>query len=308
MSELHQILQDYLSIRRSLGFKLERYGALLPEFLAFLEEAGSPVITNALALAWAKQPTTATPKWWATRLSMVRLFARYVCTLDPRTEIPPHDLLPPASGRPQPYIYSDHEVSALMAAAGRIQSPLRAHTYRTLIGLLAASGLRVGEAIALDRADLDLEHEILTVRMGKFGKSRQVPLHPTSVRALESYARERDRRFRRRSSVPAFFLSLAGTRLFYSNAHLTFFRLVERAGLANRRPRRPRIHDLRHTFAVRTLTDWYYAGLDVDRQLPVLSTYLGHVHPSSTYWYLSAVPELLSVAARRLEESLGALP
>jgi integrase/recombinase XerD len=308
MSELNQILRDYLSIRRSLGFKLERYERLLPDFLAFLHETGSPVITSALALAWATKPANATPRWWAQRLNMVRTFARYVHTLDARTEIPPYDLLPRTNARPQPYIYSDSEVITLMIAAGRIRDPFRADTYRTLIGLLASTGLRVGEAIGLDRSDWDREDGSITIREAKFGKSRQVPLHTTTIQALEEHARRRDRRFQRQSTASPFFVSLAGTRLIYSNVHMTFFRLVDQAGLTDRKPRRPRIHDLRHTFAVRTLIDWYRAGLDVDRQLSVLATYLGHVHPSSTYWYLSAVPELVAIAAQRLEKSLGGLP
>ncbi|MBW1689033.1 MAG: tyrosine-type recombinase/integrase [Deltaproteobacteria bacterium] len=307
MSDLHQILQDYLSVRRSLGFKLEREGSLLPAFVTFLDKSGSAVITSALALAWAKQPAAATTYWWAARLSMVRTFARYAHTLDPRTEIPPHDVLPRNRPRLQPYIYSDADVAALMAATCRISDPFRAHTYRTLLGLLASTGMRVGEAINLDRTDLEPEEGIITVRDGKFGKSREVPLHPTSLEAIEDYAKHRNRCLSRPVSS-AFFLSLAGSRLFYQNVHETFLRLVRWAGLTDRKPRRPRIHDLRHTFAVRTITDAYRAGLDVERQLPALSTYLGHVNPSSTYWYLSAVPELLGAAAGRLEASLGELP
>jgi integrase len=307
MNDLHRILQDYLSLRRSLGFKLEREGALLPDFVAFLEQSGSRVVTTPLALAWAKQSPDATPYWWATRLAMVRGFARYVRTIDIKTEIPPEDVLPRIRLRVQPYIYSDADVSALMVATHQIRSPFRAHTYRTLIGLLASTGMRVGEAIDLDHTDLDPERGVITVRESKFGKSREVPLHPSTLAALDAYANNRHRRFSRPRS-PAFFLSLAGTRLIYRNVHPVFLRLVKWAGLAERKPRRPRLHDLRHSFAVHTLADAYRAGLDVERLVPLLSTYLGHVSPSSTYWYLSAVPELLGVAARRLEKSLGALP
>ena len=307
MSDLDQILRDYLSLRRSLGFKLEKEGALLPDFVAFLDKSSSPVITSALAFAWATQPSAATAYWWATRLGMVRAFARYVRTIDMRTEVPPEDTLPRSRPRLQPYIYSDADVAALMAVTRRIRDPFRAHTYRTLIGLLASTGMRVGEAIDLDRTDLDRPEGVLTVRDAKFGKSREIPLHSTTLEAIEDYARHRRRRFCRPVSS-AFLLSLAGSRLLYNNVHLTFLRLVKWAGLSDCRPRRPRIHDLRHGFAVRTLIDAYRAGLDVERQLPVLSTYLGHVSPSSTYWYLSAVPELLGAAARRLENSLGELP
>jgi len=307
MSDLQQILQDYLSVRRSLGFKLEREGSLLPAFVTFLDKSGSPVITSALALAWAKQPAAATTYWWAARLRMVRTLARYAHTIDPRTEVPPEYTLPRSRPRLQPYIYSDTEVAALMAATRRISDPFRAHTYRTLFGLLASTGIRVGEAINLDRTDLDRQEGVITVRDGKFGKSREVPLHSTTVEAIEDYAKHRNRCLSGPESS-AFFLSLAGSRLFYQNVHLTFLRLVRWAGLSDRKPHRPRIHDFRHTFAVRTITDAYRAGLDVERQLPALSTYLGHVNPSSTYWYLSAVPELLGAAAGRLEASLGELP
>lgn len=310
MSDLQKILQNYLTLRRSLGFKLEREGKLLPDFVAYLEESGSRVITVPLALAWAKQSADATPYWWATRLAMVRGFARYARTLDSRHQVPSRDLLPATCPRPLPYIYSEADVRALMDATHRVyrlRDPFRSHTYRTLIGLLASTGMRVGEAIDLDRTNLDPKEGTFTVRDGKFGKSREVPLHPSTLDALLEYAGHRDRRFGHPKSS-AFFLSLAATRLLYQNVHLTFLRLVEWAGLANRKPRRPRIHDLRHSFAVHTLADAYRAGLDVERQVAVLSTYLGHVSPSSTYWYLSAVPELLDVAARRLETSLGALP
>ena len=307
MNDLDPVLRDYLRLRRSLGFKLEAEGRLLPDFVAFLEKSGSPVITSALAFAWATQPSAATAYWWAARLRMVRAFARYVRTIDTRTEVPPEGTLPRSRPRRQPYIYSDADVAALMAVTRRISDPFCAHTNRTLIGLLASTGMRVGEAIHLDRTDLDQQEGVLTVRDAKFGKSREIPLHSTTLEAIEDYARHRRRRFSRPES-PAFLLSLAGTRLFHQNVHSTFLRLVEWAGLSDRRPRRPRIHDLRHAFAARTLIDAYRAGLDVERQLPLLSTYLGHVSPSSTYWYLSAVPELLGVAARRLENSLGELP
>ncbi|MGD2124162.1 MAG: tyrosine-type recombinase/integrase [Gemmatimonadota bacterium] len=304
MMDLHQILHDYLTIRRSLGFKLEREGALLPRFIAFLEEADSTIITTTLALAWATRPTQATPKWWATRLGMVRGFAAYAHGIDPHNEVPPPDLLPCVKHRSPPYIYRAYEVLALMAAADRIHHPFRAQTFRTLIGLLASTGMRVGEAIALDRTDLDTEDAILTVRDSKFGTSRYLPLHPSTVQALRDYAASRNR-YVRRSPGPAFFVSLAATRLIYQNVHSTFFRLVDQAGLAHRKPQRPRIHDLRHTFAVRTLIDWHKKGLEVEPRLPALSTYLGHVDPSGTYWYLSAVPELVGSAVERLERKLG---
>ena len=262
MNDLHQILQDYLSIRRALGFKLDKPGTLLAGFVAFVTAAGSPVITGALAVAWATKPANATPNRWAMRLDMVRIFSRYAHTLDPRHEIPASDLLPRSKSRSQPYMYTDAEVDSLMAAANRIGDSFRVQTCRTFIGLLASTGMRVGEVLSLDRTDVDLDEGILTIRNGKFGKSREVPFHSTVCRALRAYTTLRDRRFHRRSTTPAFFVSLAGTRLFYSNVQRTFSQLVEWTGLVDRHPRRPRLHDLRHTFALRTLLDWYRDGLD----------------------------------------------
>jgi len=187
-----------------------------------------------------------------------------------------------------------------------LRSSLRVATYRTLIGLLAVTGLRVGEAIRLDRCDLDLTHELLVVRDSKFGKSREVPLHPSTVRALRDYRRLRDR-LQPTPSTPALFISPARTRLIYCNVHATFRQLRRRAGLQPRSAScRPRIHDLRHTFAIRTLLDGYQTDGDVQPRLALLSTYLGHVNPDSTYWYLSAAPELLALAGQRLERHLGA--
>jgi integrase len=229
--------------------------------------------------------------------------------LDPRTEVPAsaRELLPPLGARRRaPYIYSAADVCALMRAAARLRG-LKAATYATLLGLLAATGLRVGEALALDHTDLDLRAALLVVRRGKFGKARALALHPTTVTALRAYARTRDRAWPRPRG-PAFFLSTHGTRLLYNNVHGAFLRLVAQAGLATRRPRRPRIHDLRHSFAVQTLVAWYRAGEDVEVRLPALSTYLGHVHPSCTYWYLTATPPLLRLAAQRLERVLGVRP
>jgi integrase len=240
-------------------------------------------------------------------MTLVRGFARHVHTLDPETEIPPPDLLPSLSKRQPVFIYPEEDIRALLDAARRLPEPFMAKTYSTLLGLLAAAGLRVGEAIALDRGDVDFGEAILTVRDSKFGKSREVPIHPTVVAALQYYAQERDRRFPPCASG-AFFVSLADKRLIYQNVHFVFFQLVDRAGLADRKPRRPRIHDLRHTFASATLRDWYRRGVDVERRLPLLSTYLGHVDPSSTYWYLTAGPEHLALAAERLERHMEGRP
>ena len=307
MSGLHQAVNDYIALKRALGYKPERELRLLADFAAYIEREGSSCITTLLALAWATQPADAAHSWWSARLDLVRRFAGYVRTLDPKTEIPSRDLLPHRRQRLAAYLYSNEDVQALLAAARRLPGRLKGCTYATLLGLLAATGMRVGEAIAIDRSDLQWCEGLLTIRKSKFGKSREVALHDTTQQALQAYARRRDRVFPRPKN-PSFFVSQAGTRLFYSNVHLVFLRLVRRAGLADGHPRRPRIHDLRHTFAVRTLQDWYRRGSDVDARLPLLSTYLGHVNPSSTYWYLTSAPELVGLAAERLERAMGDLP
>lgn len=240
--------------------------------------------------------------WWARRLGLVRQFALYALAFDQRTEVPPHKLLPRSSRRLTPYIYSKEDVDRLLEAARTQRNHLSASTDTTLLGLLAVTGMRVGEAIRLDRRDLDHDRGLLVVRGTKFGKSREIPLHPSTVEALERYARSRDRLFPVQYSSALFF-SRNGRPLIYANVHWRFHRLIDRAGLANRGPRRPRIHDLRHTFAVRTLIGWYRAGVDVQSQLPLLSTYLGHLNPTMTYWYLTAVPELLLLVSERCQRA-----
>jgi integrase/recombinase XerD len=303
MSPLRQALEDYLTIRRALGFKLERHGRLLPQFVDYLEDVGADTITTEHALRWATLPSQATPIWWADRLSVVRGFARYLQTIDPAAELPPADLLPTGgSRRATPYLYSDQEIAALLAAAATLRAPLRAATMQTLIGLLAVTGMRIGEAIRLDRGDLDLKHERLAVRNSKFGKSRELALHASTTAALRGYLRCRDELLPR-PDTPALFVSLVGKRLRYRDVARTFRRLVERAGLAPRSAScRPRLHSLRHTFAVRSILDGYRDGADVHARLSLLCTYLGHTDPGATYWYLSAAPELLALAAERLEQ------
>lgn len=303
MKPLHRALEDYLATRRALGFKLEREGKLLPGFIDYLVEGGSTTVTTTAAVAWATRPQNAHPAWWASRLSMIRGFAKYLQTLDPRTEVPPLELLPHRRPRSAPYIYSGADIAGLRLAAQTLRSPLKAATYSTLIGLLAVTGLRVSEAIALDDSDVDRRSAVALIRTSKFRKTREVALHRTTVQALARYTRERDRFAPRRKS-PSLFVSTVGKRLIYNNVHETFLRLVYAAGLADRRPRRPRIHDLRHTFAIQTVLGWYRAGDDVEAKMPLLSTYLGHIGPSATYWYLSAVPELLEAATVRLERAL----
>jgi integrase len=307
MTRLADAAKAYLAVRRALGFKLRHQTWWLPDFVAYLEAHGSSVITTELALRWAHQPPDTSPGWWAKRLSAVRQFARHHRAFDARTEIPPLDLVPYRKQRLTPHLYTDDEIAALMREARSREQPLQSATYTTLIGLLAVTGMRVSEAITLDGDDVDWNRELLTIRSSKFGKSRQVPLHASTVSALREYARRRDRLRRHRSS-PAFFLSSVGTRVIHQNFHHVFLQLLRRTGLDRGSGRRPRIHDLRHTFAMKTVCDWYRAGVDVERRLPQLSTYLGHVSPSTTYWYLSATPDLLAAAAQRAERAWKVRP
>ncbi len=304
MSRLRGALADYLAVRRALGFKLARQEKLLGQFVDYLERAGQEVLGVEHALAWATLPGGRSRAWWADRLSVVRGFAVHLHALDPAHQVPPHGLLPSRPCRATPYLYSEREIEALMSATRMLRFPHRRASYRTLVGLLAVTGMRVGEAIGLDRGDLNPEQGALVVRQGKFGKSRELPLHPSTVDALTRYLRRRDRP---QTVSSALFVSGAGSPLAYYDVQRTFRRLVQRAGLARRSAAcRPRLHDLRHSFAVRTMLDAYRDGGDVDARLPLLSTYLGHVDPKATYWYLSAAPELLELAAGRLDCHPGA--
>jgi integrase len=307
MKPLAAAAADYLKIRRALGFKLYHQTWWLPDFVAFVHAHGRSTITTELALKWAQQPADGHPNWWAKRLGAIRRFARYRHASDPRTEIPPPDVLPYRRQRQSPYLYSDEEVAALMHAARRLPEPLKAATYTTLLGLLAVTGMRVGEAIALDRDHVDWQRSLVTVSKGKFGKSRHIPIHHSTLSALQTYAHTRDRLYPR-GRGPSFFISRAGTRVIHQNFHHVFLRLVRLCGLGDGPGRRPRLHDLRHSFALKTVREWYRAGLDVDQRLPWLSTYLGHVSPSTTYWYLTATPELLALACDRLERTWTVQP
>jgi integrase/recombinase XerD len=302
------MIEEYVTVRRALGFTLARERHLLLDFVEFLDDRHAGAITSALALEWATLPQAASPLWWSERLSKVRAFARYAQAVDPANEVPPIDLLPrvPTSHRrAEPYLYTDDEIASLLAAARRMRTKAAAPTCETLIGLLVVTGMRVGEVIALDCGDVDLDHGVITVRHAKFDRARQVPLHASAVKALKDYADWRDRRWPHPKS-PSFFVASQGGRPTYSVVSSQFRGLVRVAGLPPRSPRcRPRIHDLRHLFACRALEGWYRSGVDVEARLPVLSTFLGHAGPKATYWYLSARPELLELAAGRLEASLG---
>lgn len=307
MSPLHQAVDEYLALHRGLGFSLRGPGAMLRSFATFVERAGAPHITRDVALRWAQQPVHAQPARWASRLSVVRRFAQFWSASDPRTEVPPLGLLPHRYSRKPPYIYTAGEIRRLLAVACQLPSAtgLRPATYATLLGLLAVTGLRISEALALNRDDVDWSQAVLTIRRTKFGKSRLVPVHPSTQRALRRYARRRDRACPK-PTTESFFISERGARLTPWTVRYTFNRLSRRIGLRGPADRRgPRLHDFRHRLAVDTLLRWYRADVDVERHLPALSTYLGHGHVADTYWYLSAVPELLQLAAARLEAHGG---
>lgn len=302
MADFAAMADDYLRTRRALGYKLVEQGRLLGQFVEFLAVEQAERVTIDLAVRWARLPVDTNPVWWNERLCIVRGFTRYLSAFDPATEVPPTGLMPPGRRRITPYLFTEADLDALLEAAGQLTAGLRADTYQTLIGLLSVSGMRAGETAGLDRADIDWDHALLTIRNTKFGKSRQIPLHPTTMTALEGYARRRDVLLaaRAKPTGPSFFVSSTGTRLIPGRVGANIGSLIREVGLWNTGTSRPpRAHDLRHSFAVRTLLGWYRAGLDVNRRLPLLSTYLGHVEPANTYWYLHAAPELMALAAQR---------
>lgn len=302
MSALADVAREYLRLRNSMGHELAEYHRELPRFVAFLDAEGLPTVTVAAALAWAQGPDVDPATSIATRrMTIARGFARYLAGMDDRTEVPPPGLIAGRRRWRPPFIYSPDDITAVMAQARRLK-PMPATTHETLIGLLAATGMRVGEAIRLDRDDIDWAEGVLTIRESKFGKTRIVPVLDSTLTALKQYARTRDR-LCPHTATASFFVSMTGTRLIYRIVQQNFRRLCDRAGVGARAQHPPRIHDLRHTFAVRTLLGWYRAEQDVEAQLATLSTYLGHRDPRSTYWYLSAAPELLALAAERLELS-----
>ena len=300
MNPLRSAVGDYLAMRRALGFKLDREEKLLPQLADFVAERGEQHLSTAAALAWATLPK-GSAAWWSSRLRIARGFAIYMNALDPTHEVPAPDLLPSPPHRATPYLYDERQISALIAAAGTLRTPLRVATFQTLLGLLAVTGMRIGEVIGLDCEDCDARNGCLVVRGAKFGKSRELALHPSTVTALRGYLRRTDRP-PAAPNTSALLITSVGTRLRINDAQRTFATLRCRAGIeARSASRRPRLHDLRHSFAVATVLDAYHRDEDVGRSLALLATYLGHVDPASTYWYLSAAPELMQLAADRLQ-------
>jgi len=303
MSTLNTHVEDYLRLRRALGFKLEREGQWLAELAAHVDAAGAATLTSELAIGWASQRVSAGPNGWAKRLGVARKFATYLQTIVPATEVPPSGVFPARRHRPTPYLWSPQDIQGLLEGARALVSPLRAATHETIFGLLAASGMRIGEAVGLQRDDVDLSAGVITIRHAKFDRSRLVPMHPTTTEALRRYTAERDRMCPRPAST-AFFVSSVGTALDRSGVGKTLRQITTAMGIRTETVH-PRVHDLRHSFAVRTLIEWQRSGVSVAERIGVLSTYLGHVSPADTYWYLSASPELMALAAERLDARFG---
>jgi integrase len=306
MTNLRDALTQYVALRRALGTQYREPAMTLGYFVEFLEGEGADFITTELALRWAMKPKSVQRATWARRLSMVRRFAAWLTAVDPRTEVPPRRLLEVRRRRKKPHIFTDQEIEGLMVEAARLPSPtgLRALTYVTLIGLLAATGLRPGEALALKICDVDLDNGVLAIRQTKFGKSRFVPVEESTRAALLRYAQRRDELCSPRR-CEGFLVSERGTRLQGWAARRTFARVSCDIGLRptkekGRIGRGPRLQDFRHSFTTRRLVEWYRAGLDVERELPKLATYLGHSEIVHTYWYIDADPELLQLAAEHL--------
>ena len=305
MKPLRQAIQDYLALRRSLGFKLRDAGRWLSKFADFLETRGATCVTTQLALEWAQQDPTVLPSTCAQRLGYVRGFARHQVAADPRTEIPPPGLLPFRPRRAQPFLYSQEQIERLLSCALALlpSDGLRRWTYHCLLGLLSVTGMRIGEAIRLQLDDVNLQEGLLTLRGTKFGKSRLVPIHPSTQEVLAQYRARRERCTAGTTGSAFFFVTSRGHHLDIGDIHRTFYALSRQVGLrAAGASCGPRLHDFRHRFALETLLRWYRSGADAEQRLPLLSTYLGHVHVADTYWYLSGCPELMQQAVARLEQ------
>jgi len=310
MNTLREALQEYIDLRRGLGYKMHSEGLQLPRFVGFMEERHAEHISARLALEWAQQASVQ-PAEWARRLCFVRSFARHRSATDNRTEIPPHGLLPYRSTRARPHLYTEEEIRRLLDAALELpvawpSTSLRPWVFHGLIGLLSVTGLRLSEALNLELADVDLDQAVLTIRGAKFGQWRLVPIHPSTRAVLADYIERRAQFFGRPVST-YLFVTRRGNRLDSGHVHRTFYTLSRGTGLrAVGACKGPRLHDFRHRFAIQTLTRWYQSDKDPGREMPLLSTYLGHVCVAGTYWYLSANPELMAQAMIRLERRWGA--
>ena len=305
MKSLTTSLGEYIKVRRSLGYQLKSVERNLKKFIAYLKKKGCQYITVQLALEWATLPKNVKRSTWSRRLSIVRLFAQYRKAEDPRTEIPPSHLLSQKPDRAIPYIYSEKEIHQLLKACQSLSSRgLRHCTYYTFFGLMAVTGCRISELISLNREDLDIKNNWIIVRNSKYDKSRLLPLHPTTMQQLKKYSKIRDQ-FPVRD-INAFFLSDHGKRITEWSTRFAFIQISKQIGLRGQFDSNgPRIHDIRHTFAVKALLNWYRKGINIDQKITLLSTYLGHKKPTDTYWYMTGTAELLAQATNRLEKNIG---
>lgn len=309
MTLRHELVR-YLTVRRSLGYKLGTAERILRRFIEFADAEGATYVTTDLFLRWQEVFGEAGQQTWAARFGMVRLFAQWLHGLDPAHEVPPRGLVPSRQRRKRPYIYSEAEIAAIVEEAARLPSiyGIRGHTCSTLLGLIAVTGLRISEALGLDTGDVDLDGGVLRIRCGKLGKERLIPLSGSVVERLRAYASERDRLL---SLTPEpFFVACGGDRFGDCSARYNFALICQRIDLRHpqqygRHGRGPRIHDLRHSFAARTIIGWYRSGKDPAHEMIKLTTYLGHVSPDHTYWYIEAVPELLELASARITGTEG---
>lgn len=300
MSALADAAAEYLQLRRLLGHNLDEAHRLLPRFVAYLDSIGASTVTINAALAWATDGVDPATTNGARRMGIVRGFARHMAGIDVHTEIPPAGLIPMRQRWRPPFLFTPADIDTLLACARSSRWRLPAATHETLLGLLAATGMRVGEALRLTPSDIDQDNAVIEIRESKFGKSRLVPILPDTLAALDRYVDTRDRLLRVERTTTRLFTSVRGTEVIYPVVQQVFRGLCDRGRIGIAAPHRPRVHDLRHTFAVTVLTGWYRNGDNIEARLPALSTYLGHRDPRSTYWYLSAAPELLAFAAGKL--------
>jgi integrase/recombinase XerD len=303
--EVATLMADYVALRRRLGYRSPSQERALRAFARYLDQSGhAEPVPLERSLDWATSTASTDPCNPARRLAAVRGFLRHLSAMDGATAVPPPGLLGPVGHRTPPHVYSDREIGDLLQAAAGLPpvGGLRPHCYATLFGLIACTGLRIGEALTLTCADVDLTGGVLTVRAGKRDRTRMVPLHPSALPPLRDYAAERSRRFGPPDAGAAFFRTDRSDKISYNAANHTFTMLRRQLQWTGTgRTRAPRVHDLRHRMVVRRIQSWHSQGVDVDAKLPVLATYLGHVDVRDVYWYLTAVPELMSVVADRFE-------
>lgn len=305
MKSLTASLKEYMTLRRSLGYQLNATEYNLKKFIKYLKKKSYQYITVKLALEWATLPQNVKRSHWSQRLSIVRQFSRYRMAEDSRTEVIPPHLLSQQPSRAIPYIYSNKEIFQLLEACKSLSSlGLRHHTYFAFFGLMAVTGCRIGELISLNRDDFDVKNNWIIIRNSKCNKSRLLPLDKTTILQLKKYSEIRDQF--PAHDVNAFFLADKGTRITIWGARIAFIRISKQIGLRGQLDTHgPRIHDIRHTFAVNTLLNWYRKGINVDKKIMLLSTYLGHKKPTDTYWYITGTPELLAQATNRLKKNIG---